>query len=510
MRWTGLALALLGCMPAPASTQVAHGPPVRAHVALDHWSEDWIRSLAALGQADAGTALSLGFRSQGEVAAVLAESAAGNGTGPFGEMSLRLNEELAIPDNPHAPSVSARARAGWRGNAGVLLGGSSERIPGGAWVYPGPIPAGSGNAESLAVAFDLSWGRFYGTLEVEHEGKQLRTGGTHLGVRLGAMDLWLGRQRMGFGPGRSGGIVLSGQVPLDGAGLRTARPLDLPGFLSALGRLRGSLVLSRMDRSGTVLNPWFTAARVSLSPRQWLSIGFNRAALFGGDGNVEGISAANVALMTLGVTSYLGKDSGFENQVASIDVWARTMLGGVPVAGYVEFGIDDVGVRIWATPAVIAGVELPALPGLGALRLGVEHSRFTRSCCGKPPWYRHGQLGEGWTDRGEPLGHSLGGHGTDWSLHVGHGAVGPVTHMSGRVFTRFRDAENMFAPDWLGRSAGAAFDMTVRAAGPIRLRSRAMWERGATGWQNWTVQVGAGLSWTAATWPPATPPGSGS
>ena len=44
----------------------------------------------------------------------------------------------------------------------------------------------------------------------------------------------------------------------------------------------------------------------------------------------------------------------------------------------------------------------------------MEYAHFAHSCCGNPPWYRHKQFPGSWALRDVPLGHSLGGEGTEW------------------------------------------------------------------------------------------------
>ena len=490
--WVAPVLLLFLLLATPAWGQSARADFVGAYVPPDDWGAAELRTLAGLGRIDAGSVFAVGPRSQAELLALLG-SARAEGAGQR-EVGQRWAESWPLHSRDAGPSLAFRAQMGWHGDAGARLGGVTTRVEGGAWVYPGPIPLPRGDEGTVALSADVEWGRMHGTLTGRLVGSSASLGESHVGVRTGPVDLWVGRQRLAFGPGRFGGVVLSPVAPLDGGGLHTKRPFHLPGFLSGLGSIRGGFLLARMERSGTVRGPWFTAARVLLSPSHSVSIGLNRAALFGGDGNTESVTLGNIALMTLGVTSYLGKDSGFENQVASVDIWARTTIADIPLAGYLEFGLDDVGVRIWASPAVILGFEVPRVPRLGGLGLGVEHARFSHSGSGKPPWYRHGQLGEGWTDAGRLLAHPLGGHGSEWSVHLTHGPTGPLSHLRGRVYTRSRGDENLFAPDWQGRSLGGQVDLTVRALGPAWMRVRGAWEGGRAGWESWSADVGAGVA----------------
>lgn len=492
-----VALALCLASALPASPQEGALRAASSFMDSGHWTEDAVRRMAALGVIDGSSALQAGPIPLGEIASYL-EAADQRERTTIGAAQTPPLSDLFAEEFPVAedsgPSGSMRLRGGWSGNRGGLFGGAAVRDPGGAWRYPGPSSAGETLGERLGLDADLAWGRVHGSFNAEHSASGARIHNAYLGVSAGSVDLWFGREAPRFGPGRMGVVVLDSEPTMIGAGVRTRRALNMPGPLSFLGTVRGTVVLSRMARSGSVDAPWFTAARLTLSPNPSVVIGLNRAAIFGGAGNVENVSVANIALMTLGVTGYLGKDSGFENQVASVDVWARSTLGDVPYAVYGELGLDDVGLRIWGAPAVIAGVEVPELPGLERLGLGIEYARFFGSCCGKPPWYRHGDLGEGWTDRGRLLGHPLGGHGSQLGLNWSTWPMGPLTHLGGSVFVRHRGGENLFFPDWRDGSFGGSVRGVVRAAGAVRVRGAAAVERGRGDWQVWTVELAAEVS----------------
>jgi hypothetical protein len=195
--------------------------------------------------------------------------------------------------------------------------------------------------------------------------------------------------------------------------------------------------------------------------------------------------------MLFGLTSQLGKDSGYENQVASIDVSTHVTLAGLPLSAYSELGVDDVGFSMFSTAAFLAGLELASVPGMDALSFGFEHARIPHSCCGHPPWYRHGDLGDGWTDRGRLLGHALGGHGSEWTVS-GTLASAPV-QMQARLFARERGEENLFAPDRAGSSAGGSMRLSLPLGRHVLLRAAAITEHGRTGWEDWSADLGVRL-----------------
>ncbi|HUF77116.1 MAG TPA: hypothetical protein VMM35_12600 [Longimicrobiales bacterium] len=105
------------------------------------------------------------------------------------------------------------------------------------------------------------------------------------------------------------------------------------------------------------------------------------------------------------------------------------------------------------------------------------------SCCGNPPWYHHFELYDLWTAGGRPLGHLLGGHGTEWRAYVRGSGTDTRFRLEVDAFRRQRGAENLFAPERIGRShrgiAGATWAATRR--GRTELRLDLEYERG-DGW----------------------------
>ncbi len=486
--WCVIAAGVLGSAPARAQSAGVTEPFVDAH----HWTRDALRRLAMSGEVDVGAALDAWPLRRSEVRALLREAA-----GPeahdarergrrFARAALRAFEREYPAPLDAGVRADARLRSGWTETSGGLRGGTSRRGPGGAWVYPGPLPAPAVPGPHASVTAEAGW-RGTGLSLAGGTPDALTEG--YVAARAGPIDAWLGRRSIGFGAGTGGDLVLSPAHALDAFGLRTSRPLELPGPLDALGDVRGTLVLSQFARSGDVRAPWFAAASLRLSPAPGFTIGLHRATLFGGGDSTRAISARNIALMALGLTSQLGKDSGFENQVASIDV-AWRFDPGWPLMAWAALAADDVGFSFLTTAATIVGLGTPAVPGVPGLALGVEVVRIPGSCCGHPPWYRHGDLGEGWTEEGRLLGHPLAGHGREVALdwEIAHGPV----RLGGRLLTRARNQENLFSPDHGGSSRGGSLHAVLHTGSSMLLRLAIEGERG-NGWQAWSGDLGLQL-----------------
>jgi hypothetical protein len=245
-----------------------------------------------------------------------------------------------------------------------------------------------------------------------------------------------------------------------------------------------------MERSGPIGHPWLAVGRVAVAPHSRVALGINRGTLFAGEGN-ERITAGRLILAAIGLTDVAGKDSDFENSVASIDVrW--TVPVGLPLSLYGEWGTDDAGRAVARVPGIIVGAEIGAVPGIPALSLGVEQVHFHKRCCRHSIWYQHGALAEGWTDRGLPLGHPLGGHGDQTSIRWRFESPAAGVMAGGALLYRSRGEQNLFAPDHGGRSLGATLSAEATVVAGLRLVGDLEVERGV-GW--WTGRWNVATAW---------------
>jgi hypothetical protein len=261
--------------------------------------------------------------------------------------------------------------------------------------------------------------------------------------------------------------------------VETVEPFRLPWFLGALGDVRLSQTLARMDRSGVVDDPWFLGTRISFAPHARVAIGLNRAAIFGGEGN-EGVNARRVLLMLVGLGDVRGKDSDFENQIASIDVYWRPPAR-MPLALYGEYASEDRAGAIVLVPAFVIGAEAAARAS-SPWSAALEHVRFARSTRTYPEWYRHGALGGGWSDDGALLGHPLGGHGHETSLAIRRDDAPHGYTAALRALARRRGDENLFAPDRAGTALGGDARLLWFAAPAVRFEMAGSAEWGS-GWR---------------------------
>lgn len=462
-------------------------------VAATHWSRAALQRLAAYGLVAPADATPAWPAPRASIRRLLANAAASaERTREPAVAALAASYLERFDREFHAGHTlgplrgNASVSAGAFAHDGTVFAGSAVPSPDG-YDYTGARPRA--DSARFVVGWDVA-ADLGGLAELEVNGSTRGDLGGHLGRRFGPVFVWLGRRALAVGPSAYGGIVLGGNVAFTGLGLDLPDGIRLPGFLRALGPFRYTQTLARMDRSGAVVHPWFLAQRISVAPWNDFVIAVNRAAIFGGRGNLE-LTPGRLFWFLVGQTDVPGKDSDFENQIVSAEfTWSSRRP--VPLVLYIEYGFDDAGGAFYRVPAVLAGAQFENLPALpDALAIGAEMAAFEESCCGHPPWYFHGALPDGWTDRGGLLGHPLAGHGIEAALTWRVDLPAPALLMSGRAWIRHRSAENLHAPAHQGRSTGGRLTALFHLASASRIEAVLDGENG-TGWSAWSGR----LLWT--------------
>ncbi|HEX2191443.1 MAG TPA: capsule assembly Wzi family protein, partial [Longimicrobiaceae bacterium] len=313
----------------------------------------------------------------------------------------------------------------------------------------------------------------------------------------GPVALSLGEQPVGYGPAAGGGVVLSGAAALPRLEAQTSRPLALPGWLRLLGPVSAHTFVTRLDERRHPGDPYLWGMRVALRPHPRLTVGMNRASIFGGDSVSTRVTAGSVGRMLLGMLS-----DDFENQVVAAEFRYRLPTEEVlPLTLYLEWGADDGAGAWWDVPGRVLGAYVPAVPGAEALALGAEYTSFATLCCGNPGWYTHAAQPGGWAAEGALLGHPLGGEGRELLVYSHADLAGARLRLDGRVFRRERGREgydafpragNLFAPERAGPSTGLHAGALWRATRRAELRLGAYREVG-DGWRAHELDLNASL-----------------
>jgi len=283
----------------------------------------------------------------------------------------------------------------------------------------------------------LSAGPFLAALDVSVHRRSVRWRSVAVGMSTGPVDVLAGRLAVRSGPGCASGLVLAGSTwaGMYGVELRQGVALRLP----LVGSTRLGVQLGAMPE-GSPGSRWpvFHSMRIELQPhRNWI-VGLNRAAMFGGSGSSIDVSPGSVAWMLIGLTSAPGKDSSFENQVASVDVRGRLVVAGRPMLLTLEHATDDSGWGFLRAPAIRVSSELRLSPDVGWA--GVAATWMDTG----GGWYRNSWFEWGWTDRGRLLGNPLGGEG--WSLLGSFRREGRSAAVDLGAGVVRRGARNLFAP----------------------------------------------------------------
>lgn len=312
-----------------------------------------------------------------------------------------------------------------------------------------------------------------------------------VGVREWEISLAAGPARISaartpaaFGLGEGGQVVLSGAEPLTRVEIGVPQPRRLPGWLGHAGPITFTTFLGRLSEERHPGSPWLWGASGSARPHPRVLLAIHRAAMIGGAATDRPVTAA-VLLKTL-----IGIHAGAENQVVSGELRVRLPTERtLPLEAYCEWGAEDNAGALRDVPGFVCGGEIAAVPAVPSLSLGLERAYFAARCCGNPPWYRHSQFPGGWSGSERPLGHPLGGQGSEWLGYVRATPAHARLRLEARGFLRDRGAENLFVPGRGGRSHGGSATLLWRIARRGDLLLDARGERGE-GWSARRLEIG--------------------
>ncbi|HEX7024850.1 MAG TPA: capsule assembly Wzi family protein, partial [Gemmatimonadales bacterium] len=410
-------------------------------------------------------------------------------------LSLELAAELlqeAATTASRRDSVTARLARGWmdrfRGEYGGLVAGDEVRWLGLQTAIAGESHTGRaapgfgelGETRKGAVALgDERWVGAEAELSAalgEHLALMFAPGVTSERTRLDRFELvtgwgnWrlsAGRQPVGLVKSPAAGLVLSGRVALDRVSLGTERMRHLPGFLRVIGPVGAELVVSRLwNDERHERKPFLWGGTLSVQPFPRLGLAVHRAAMFGGRGYQEPFNLETVVDMLLGRVSNLG----FENQIVSVEARYRLPTEQwAPLTAYLEWGSEDAAGAWWDVPGRVFGLETLAIPGLEALAIGAAYTDIAPHCCSNPPWYRHHAFYGAWAVHDRPLGHRLGGEGSEWLVYGSFDRPAEGYRIEAQLFRRERSGQNLYVP---GReeSGGAVLRASWRQRPGLELR----------------------------------------
>jgi hypothetical protein len=419
-------------------------------------------------------------------AAIRAEESRPNLVGLTQAWRTRFAEEFRAADmiSPQLPvrSLGNRVDAGYLRHEGRAAPGDRIFAPDLTGATALPERAEATGMLSLAVAATANLAAL---VEPEVGPSGLGWHGWDLTLAGRGIGISVGRQPVRYGYADSGGIVMSGAEPIDRIEVSTVEPFRLPSFLGRLGRISAHGFGSRLEEPRHPGNPYLWGMAGSLQPHPRITLSIHRASIIGGDS-----VATPLTLRTFGRT-FIGHNLlGFENEVVAGQLRLRLPTERlIPLTLYWEWGAEDAAGAWRDVPGRLTGVIVPALPGLPEASLGVERVSFAVSCCGNPPWYRHAPHTGGWVNQQSPLGHPLGGQGSQTTVFSHLDLWQARLRFDGQWFSRRREGENLFVPGREGTSQGFA------ARAGLRLFSRSdalvsLTREAGKGWKEQSAYLG--------------------
>jgi hypothetical protein len=484
------ALVAVGTLPGWAQERPT--PAASPFLPVGHWAVDAVRRLEAMGLLEHGVDFGDRTMAISDVAGLLAsaDSAAQAITSGAAQLAGAYQDRFASEfplygiANGSGAGAFGRVEAGYETSKGALLTGANGR----ALAPPTPVQDRTDVAAGGSVGLQLARGAsVLGSARLR--ASEIEVDELYAAVGWRALGAWAGRRPVGFGPARAG-VVLSGAVPFDGGGVFLRRPTRLPWLLSAIGPIDFQATLARAPDNGSITDPWFWAARVAFLPHPRLTLGLNRSSMFGGGGN--GPTDFSHLISAIIGDHAVRTAENYENQLASIDGRLRVPVG-VPLEAYFEWGFED-SAGAWAqVPGIVAGMKLASLPGVPEVGVGAQFSSYEHSCCGNPIWYRHILFTEGWSQDGTLLGDPLGGQGREVRVTSEGAFRAAAIRIRADGFSRDRGEENLYSPDWEGRSLGGSLKVEIDATRRLGFRFDGEAERGDEEWRRSRAE--AGIRW---------------
>jgi hypothetical protein len=295
-----------------------------------------------------------------------------------------------------------------------------------------------------------------------------RTKRLYLKTVWGKWSLKAGRDSERLGQGYFGSLLLDDNAPtMDLWRVRTEEPLFLPGFLGRVGGFRFTVfngylsddTPSPPDRrygSGVapVRDPRLLGMRFSYHPTSWFDLGFTRVVFYGGKGREKYDSPKDWWKLISGSDEHAfeGESRRYDNEGhASYDLTLRLpFLNGVgPLKGgkiYWELAGTDGGptefTGRWERHNMLGFIpfELLRRGYLGGFMIstGPTEVRWEYAKT-DAAWYNHSLYPQGFTYRGRPLGHPMGGDAWSTSAEVSrYIGTGWRTSLAGEVSERGR------------------------------------------------------------------------
>ena len=233
---------------------------------------------------------------------------------------------------------------------------------------------------------------------------------TYASMNFRNLQFSVGKQSLSWGVGEGGSLLLSNNAePIYMARLTRVVPQLSPGFLRRLGPLRWEFFLGRLVGHAFVPRPYIYGQKVSFKPSPYFEVGYGRSTMIGGRGGSP-FTTRNFFKSFFGISSGEGRPG---NSMNALDVVARIPLHGNSLLLYAELYQDDEPIYFYRAGRGVLrpGGYIPQLPGLPRLDFRFEaassESWSERRHQGNLNYW-HLQYRDGYTNRGNLLGNTVG------------------------------------------------------------------------------------------------------
>jgi hypothetical protein len=280
------------------------------------------------------------------------------------------------------------------------------------------------------------------------DGKKIRLDGSELSIRWGNWLLSASQVERWWGPGHSGGLILSTSArPMPGLSLDRVHssPFDFPA-LRWLGPWRLTAFLNSMEgERPDVDRPLMMGIRASFKPVPIIEIGVSRTAQFCGEGRPCDLSTFGRVLIgqdNAGIRGLRPEDEP-GNQMAGFDLRVVSPFRALPVALYGEqIGEDGSNTGLPTRYLGLFGAEMWWLKDSGAVvRARIEYAntscKWYAAAANADCAYRQGIFRAGYRYRGRNVGHTTDtdsesvsvsasltrADGTRWAAQLRHAAL---------------------------------------------------------------------------------------
>ena len=263
------------------------------------------------------------------------------------------------------------------------------------------LPSWLSVEEWLAVTFDpsLRVREEDSDADLDFEEASVKLAYRNLELKAGDLNFW-------WGPGTHGDLLLTNNArPLPAFSLRTREGFELPWKLKLLGKWQAQLIGAQLEEKRDVKNPFLAGTRLEWSPIRRIGLGIAHTALFGGEGEKNGVDDFFNALdPTSGGGETERTDHLFGGDIRIfLSELARWLRLGTGLEIYGEFfGEDTAGFYVPRFTSNLGGffvTDLFSLPGLDFRLEGAKTDAIA---------YEHFAYSSGYRYKNEFIGHHAG------------------------------------------------------------------------------------------------------